>query len=196
MGGWRPSPAAAQGAGHHDGDDHDHEEQRDLGAPDGGPTRPGARRFRGRADPGKDRVDSRLQACGVAPFPEGGRDALADDLARDGVRNGSLQAVAHFEPDSPILHEDQDDDPVVEALLPHPPALGQPDGKILEILAIERRKDREGQLRARRPLPLGDPNVETLAVGGTENSGIVVDAGGGDGRDDEGEGDEDCEKQD
>jgi hypothetical protein len=32
-------------------------------------------------------------------------------------------------------------------------------------------------------------------VGGTENPGVVVHAGGGDGRDDESEGEEDCVEQ-
>ena len=57
------------------------------------------------ADPRVDRVDGGREPVRPAPFAEARRHRLADDLAGDRVGDDGLEAVAHLDPELPVLHE-------------------------------------------------------------------------------------------
>ena len=60
------------------------------------------------------------------------RDLLVEDLVRAEVRQGSLEAVSHLDAHLPILHEDEEDRPVVQLRPAHAPGLRRPYREVLE----------------------------------------------------------------
>ena len=155
---------------------------------------PGPLRRRLRLDPLEDAGDRRLEARRVASLAEARRDALADDLRGHHVGDRRLEPVADLDAHLALVTEHQEDQPVVEALLSDPPALGQADRIILEALALQRRKERDDHLHAGRLLALGQRRLETRALGGLQQARVVVDASGRGSRQDEGDG-EDCREE-
>src|SRR5206468_1672628 len=95
----------------------------------------------------------------------------------------------------PLFQEDQHDRAVVEALLADAPLLGETDREVLEALLLERRKDRDDDLRARRALAFREGPLEAGAVVRAQRVRVVVDARRGGRRNDEGEEEEKCRKQ-
>src|SRR5262249_12977992 len=131
-------PSVAPGAaveerrddGHSEPAEHDEEQQKREGVD--GRTRGGARsRLLVRAGDGlADRVEPRADAVGDVPLAEARRDHVAQDRRRERVRQVRLETVPDLDPHLPVVDEDEEDDAVVEALLPDPPHLGQPDGEV------------------------------------------------------------------
>jgi hypothetical protein len=140
-------------------------------------------------------VDRAFEPLDVAVLAEAGRDHVPDNLAGHGVGDHRLQPVADLQADLPVPQEDQQDDAVVEAFLPDPPALGEPDRVVLQALAFERAEQRDRHLGSGGPLPLGQERLQTRPLGGGEQAGVVVDAGGRRRRDGERGGEDDGEEQ-
>src|SRR5439155_19309088 len=117
------------------------------------------------------------------------------DLAGDRVGDDGLEAVAHLDPELPVLHEQNQEQPVVEALLAEPPLLEELVGDVLEALALERRENRDRHLGARASLTLGELRLEALPVGGRQKPGVVVHAGARRRGQDEGGGEDEREQR-
>ena len=71
----------------------------------------------------------------------------------------------------------------------------QPDGHVLDAVALEGGKDRDEHLRAGGALALGERVLELLALGRREDPGVIVDTGARRRRKGEGEGEKDAEEQ-
>src|SRR5262249_10898193 len=88
-----------------------------------------------------DRVEPGADAVGEMSLAEAWRHDIPQDRRGDRVRHVRLETIADLETHLPVVDEDQEDDAVVEALLPDAPGLRQPDGEVLEALALERLED-------------------------------------------------------
>src|SRR5262249_26676178 len=102
-------------------------------------------------------------------------DPLPQDLARQRVGELGLETVADLEAHLPVVHEDEKDDPVVEALLPDAPGLGETDGVVFEILALERSEDGDHDLVAALALARAELALQPVAIRGREHARVVVD---------------------
>src|SRR2546426_333995 len=150
----------------------------------------GGRRRPARRAPRVDRGHRGLEAGGEALLSEARRDHLADDLAGGGVGHDRLEPVADLEAKLPVLDEDDEEHAVVEPLLAESPLVEEPVGDVLQALALERAEDRDRHLRARGALVLGELRLQPPALVGREEPGVVVHAGAGCLRQDEGNGEE------
>src|SRR6266436_5777012 len=122
-----------------------------------------------------DGVEPGGDAVGDLALAEARRDVLAQDLARERIGQLGLEAVPNLEAHLPVVDEDQEDDPVVETLLTHPPGLSQADRVVFQALALQRAEDGDDDLVAALPLAHAEPVLEAGAVIGREHSGVVVD---------------------
>src|SRR5438128_2236705 len=143
-----------------------------------------------RRDPRVDRGRRGLEAGGEALLSEVRRDHLADDLAGGCVGHDRLEPVADLEAQLPVLDEDHEEHAVVEPLLAESPLVEEPVRDVLQALALERAEDRDRHLRARGTLVLGELRLQPPALAGREEPGVVVHAGAGCLRQDEGDGEE------
>src|SRR5215468_8258812 len=157
-----------------DDDEEERERHEALAAPAGG-----CRRWLGLVC-ARDGLLDGGQACpdalGDLPLAEPWRHDLAQDLARQRVRQPRLEAIAHLEPHLPVVDEDEEDDAVVEALLPDAPGLGEPDRVVLEALSFERAEDRDHDLIAALALPRTKQVFQARALRRAERVRVVVDA--------------------
>src|SRR5262245_34544945 len=157
-----------------DDDEEERERHEALAAPTGGRRRwlglVGAR------DGLLDGGEAGPNTLGDLPFPKARRHHLAQDLARQRIRQPGLEPIAHLEPHLPVIDEDEEDDAVVQALLPDTPGLGEPDRVVLEALPFERAEDRDHDLIAALALPRAEEVFQARALRRVERVRVVVDA--------------------
>src|SRR5262249_3274473 len=79
----------------------------------------------------------------------------------------------------PVVGEDQEDDAVVEALLPDAPGLRQSDREVLEALTVERFENGHHDLIRGAVLAVDQFLLELLALCGGERPRLIGDAAGG-----------------
>src|SRR5262249_5530180 len=133
-----------------------------------------------------DGVEAGGDPVGDLALAEARGDHLSKGLARQRIGELGLEAVADLETHLPVVHEDEEDDAVVEPLLPDAPRLSETDGIVLEILPLQRSEDRDDDLVATLALARSELVLQPVAVGGREHSRVVVDPVVGRGRDGQG----------
>jgi len=106
------------------------------------------------------------------------RDHVGDDLLGGDVGKRPFQAVADLDVQFMFRHEDEEDRPVVLPLLADVPALGDPDGVILDRrIGLHRRVDRHHDLVGSRLFELLQLGIEPRRRPGGEDMGVVVAIG-------------------
>src|SRR5204862_878188 len=134
----------------HAEDAEEQREQEDGGGIGRAPWRGATRRRRSRttADAREHGVHRGVETGGVALLTEARCDDVADDRRGDGVGDHRLETVADLDPQLPLLQKDDEEDAVAEALAADLPPLFEPDGDVLDAVALERGKDRHEHLDA------------------------------------------------
>ena len=76
------------------------------------------------------------------------RDVLANHSRRERVGDGRLESVADLDPELSLLHEHEENQPVVVFFVADLPLLGAADGEVFERFRVERRKNVDDKLCA------------------------------------------------
>ncbi len=118
-----------------------------------------------------------IQSAGVIALTEMWRDVLFDHAPGKRVGDRPLESVTDFDPELPILDENEEDQAVVEFLVADLPAFGAPDRKIFEHFAAERREDVDDELRARSLFESRELFTQRPRVILIEDTGFVCDEG-------------------
>ena len=169
----QPGDDDGQDADHHDDEKGDGEEA--SAAERAARLRRGGRLV-GSRDDLLDSIEAGRDTVTDLSLAEARSDVLAENLARQGVGQLGLEAVPDLEAHLPVIHEDEKDDAVVEALLADAPGLGEADRVVFEVLAVEGAEDGHHDLVAALALPGSELLFEPLALSGREHAREVVDA--------------------
>ena len=105
------------------------------------------------------------------------RELLAEDPPRESVRDRGFEAVPDLDPRRAVFERHEEEDAVVVFRLADAPALGQPDGEILDRL-LERRDGGDDELNRRALLERGEACGQTLLVGRRQQARLVHDPSG------------------
>jgi hypothetical protein len=103
----------------------------------------------GRGDEG---VNPRIDPLVKLPGFEAGGNLVADDRSAQGIGKGTLQSVAHFNPELTVILHHEQDDTVASALLADLPFFGQSNREIFQAVPLKRGDQEDGDLV--RCLPL------------------------------------------
>ena len=152
-------------------------------------------RGRARLDPLVHRDHRCLEPWRVALLAEARRDRAADDLRGFRVGQRGLEPVSDLEPELSILDEHDEEHAVVETLLPQAPLLEELARDVFQVLALERPEHRDRHLRTGGSLAIDQERFEARTLGGRQQVCVVVQPGGRRRRQDEGDGEDSCEKQ-
>ena len=105
-----------------------------------------------------------------------GADVVPDDVVRLEIGQPAADALAGLDPDLALGGGDRQEDAVVFALVSELPGVERFEGRVVDVLAVERAGDQHGDLRAGRGVLAGDEIFEVALVLGRELAGGVDDA--------------------
>src|SRR5262249_571438 len=162
-----------------DGEDGAHEETRkQIHSPRAPRARDGNSGKRRTLDDGGNGADACLDSSIEIVGPKPGPHVVVEDLSRPEVRELAFEAVADLDPHLAVVSRDEQKNPVVDALAAEFPGLGHADGILLEGFALEARNHEHSDLGPGPRLQVAKLRFQTLARGGRERAGEIVDAPG------------------